>query len=399
MPKNDQQTEEKVDDDQFKTYKNDPSKSSLLDLPPEILRHVFSFFPEDELAKAGGICKATHTHSRDLALQKNASKSKFQWKHDGHTNGFDNAKEISCIAPFSENLILISSYDGTVRVWNLNTHRCDYVLSAKKGYISFVAKLSDTKIVCGCQDNALQVWDFTNGQVETIPTDCHMPACGLVLASGEVLSASYSDIYGNRNGRIGDGTLRLWNLATRKGVNLGGAVNCLLQTSKGTIISGSQDKKVVLWQRDKHIKTLSGCGSAIIAVAELSDSRIVAVDENSIIYVWDRARPSEPKLMQSDLYKVNPIIGITVLSNDILLCISASMHTFWDLDVGICLKEENRTENLSKAVLITEDGRLIMGTKTGDLIFEALPSFDLLPNRERANSEEESESGSFCICN
>lgn len=347
MRKNELQTEEKEEDDQLIT-----NKSSPLDLPRKVSRHLF-------------------------------------WKHDGNYGRpdlFDMAKEISCIAPFSPDLILIGSYDGTVRVWNLRTQCFDHVFFAEKGYISFVAKLSDEKIVCGCQDNALQIWDLVTREVKTIPTPSHMPACGVVLPSGEVLSASYLDNYGNKNGRLSDGTFRLWNLETGKGVNLAGVVNCIVQTAKGTIISGSRDKQVDIWLRDKRIETLRGCQATVVAVAELSTGLIVAVDEKSIIYVWDRTKPLEPKVIQSNLEKVDSIIGIAALPDDSLLCISTSMRTVWDLEAGICLKKENSAERLTKAVLITEDRTIITGTKSGGLLVEDLSSLDFLANKETANS-------------
>jgi len=82
----------------------------------------------------------------------------------GHT------EHINAVFNLPDGRILSSSYDRTLRVWNLKTGTCEVVLTGlgKSSYIRNIVIISSDRILtiasCNTYDNEIRIWNITNGK-------------------------------------------------------------------------------------------------------------------------------------------------------------------------------------------------------------------------------------------
>ena len=69
-----------------------------------------------------------------------------------HTN------HVTKLEVYSENILLSSSLDGTVKLWDYRNNSCVNTLPVKTP-VSSVVLLDKTTIVCAGQDKMIYVWD------------------------------------------------------------------------------------------------------------------------------------------------------------------------------------------------------------------------------------------------
>src|SRR5437870_4202320 len=126
-------------------FDNENNKSEIEKMPQEILVHFFSFFNKRELAKAGEVCRSFYALSRDEQLQKNAIYPKLDYTQllPKKTQQIFTNEMLTCIAVLSENELVSSSFNKTVRIWNFKTGQCTKLFIGHEDWVRGVAKLSD----------------------------------------------------------------------------------------------------------------------------------------------------------------------------------------------------------------------------------------------------------------
>ena len=70
----------------------------------------------------------------------------------GHTS------DVNSVAKLSESLVMSGSDDNTLRVWDHTGNEFIKVLRGHTSYVSSVAKISDSLVVSGSLDRSLRVW-------------------------------------------------------------------------------------------------------------------------------------------------------------------------------------------------------------------------------------------------
>jgi small GTP-binding protein len=139
----------------------------------------------------------------------------------------------------SKPLLLSSSVDRTIRLWDLRSGQCLRTLSESVGAVT-AARFAEDAIISCSLDDAIHVWD----ELETeVPRDLrgHTGGVHSVQVSGSTLVSAGAD-----------GTIRVWNLHTGRCLRVLeghiGGVRSLALNGKGTLLlSGSDDCTVRLW--------------------------------------------------------------------------------------------------------------------------------------------------------
>jgi small GTP-binding protein len=139
----------------------------------------------------------------------------------------------------SKPLLLSTSVDRTIRLWDLNTGQCLRIISEGVGAVTSARFVGDAIVSCS-KDDSILVWDEVNGAV---PKELRGHAGGVhsVTVAGSSLVSGGAD-----------GTIRMWNLRTGQCLRVleghTGGVLCLIPNGKGTLLlSGSDDCTVRLW--------------------------------------------------------------------------------------------------------------------------------------------------------
>jgi WD40 repeat protein len=172
-----------------------------------------------------------------------------------------------------------------------------HILTGHTQPIICVAMSPDGKtIASGSQDNTIKLWNAATGELLETLTGHHSAIIALAFSpDGKILASS-------SNHEFNDGTIKLWDLNTRKLQKSLGAslVNLRVGSlafsrdqqylASGHIGFTAVDTAIRIWQidRGKVAYTLKGHGWEVTAIAFSSDGRIlVSGGADSAIMIWD----------------------------------------------------------------------------------------------------------------
>jgi WD40 repeat protein/serine/threonine protein kinase len=197
----------------------------------------------------------------------------------GHT------REVVALAYSPDGKQLASgSWDGTVRLWNMEKGREAFVLKAHTKEVSAVAFSPDGKrLASGSQDSTVRLWDIEKaGQPLVLEHARPVTVVGFSPDGERLASASL------------DGTVRLWDKTGQAVLVLEGhtrEVEAMVFSPDGKrLASGSLDGTVHLWRTDRKQKPLvfKGHTREVGAVAFSPDGkRLASASGDRTVRLWD----------------------------------------------------------------------------------------------------------------
>jgi WD40 repeat protein len=113
-----------------------------------------------------------------------------------------------------------SSSDDTVRIWNLTTNTCKFILTGHTSYVRGLKQITPSILASGSWDETIKLWDMTTGQlIRTLTGHTHWILLSVDLLNSQTLVSG-----------SGDETIKLWNWST-------GECFGTLQTTGSRIVS------------------------------------------------------------------------------------------------------------------------------------------------------------------
>ncbi len=185
------------------------------------------------------------------------------------------------------NILVSGSYDGTVRLWDMATHRqIGAPLTGHDGKVYSVVFSPDGKVIAsGAGDGTVRLWDMATHRQIGAPLTSH---------DGEIYAVAYS-----RDGKTlatgaDDGTVRLWDVATHHQIGTltshDSEINSVAFSPDGkTLATGSGDGTVRLWD----VTTQQQAGNfpsngEINSVAFSPDGKTLATGSgDGTVRLWD----------------------------------------------------------------------------------------------------------------
>ncbi len=237
---------------------------------------------------------------------------------------------VRALALTGDGRVVSGSYDGTVKVWDLNSGQEQRTLSGHGGVVWALAMTGDGRVVSGSYEGTVKLWDLNSAHKErTLSGHGGVVYALAMTGDGRVVSGSY------------DGTVKVWDLnSAHKERTLsghGGWVNALAMTRDGRVVSGADDGTVKVWDlaSGQEQRTLSGHGGAVNALAMTGDGRVVSGSSDGTVKVWDLASGQEQRALSGHGGWVNAL----AMTGDGRVVSGSEDGTVkvWDLNSGSCL--------------------------------------------------------------
>ena len=245
------------------------------------------------------------------------------------------------IIPLLDGRLASCSSDKTVKVWDLSKpdgQRCVVRLYGHVGVVMCIAQLPDGRLVSGSSDWSLMVWDLSkpDGQRRVAVLLGHVGSVRsvTVLSCGHLASCSL------------DLTVKIWNpdrqqcVATLKAVDINfTCANSITELADGRL-AVSYGMIIKVWDLStpdgqQCVATLSGHTEHVLSVTALSDGRLVSCSYDKTIKVWDLSRPNKEQCVASLNGHYRWVALVLQLDNGWLVSCSVDHKIkLWDLTGG-----------------------------------------------------------------
>lgn len=238
------------------------------------------------------------------------------------------------------NVIISASWDGTVKMWNVETGECLATLECKIGGITSINTFdNDTKLIVGSAQGLVSLWDL---QTKTIIGEIYEQTAVTVSAVGvwEDQSKFFAASF--------DGTVYIWNLGTKRcekklRKHTKRIVDAVMYDSDTRLITVSEDKLGLIWDLEQGtlLRTLEGHSAPVQVVIVYGESqRAITGSTDGQIIAWDICTEDIGQLIVSSLDDhTASIISIHVFEGDLNKMYTHSMDRklrVWDMAANIC---------------------------------------------------------------
>jgi guanine nucleotide-binding protein subunit beta-2-like 1 protein len=257
---------------------------------------------------------ATHPTKGDMLLSASRDKSVMLWSLTGEEGSCGFARRrltghshiVQDVVISSDGQFALSgSWDGTLRLWDLNTGATTrQFIGHKKDVLSVAFSVDNRQIVSGSRDRTLKLWNTLAECKFTITDDCHKEWVSCVRFSP---SASNSLIVSCGWDKL----VKVWNLANCKLrtdlIGHTGYLNTVTVSPDGSLCaSGGKDGTAMLWDLTEGKRLYSLEAGDIIHSLVFSPNRYwLCAATSTCIRIWDL----ESKIVVDELRPEMPPLG------------------------------------------------------------------------------------------
>jgi WD40 repeat protein len=251
--------------------------------------------------------------------------------------------------------VLSGSDDKTVRLWDVESGRCLRRFEGHIGRICSVAFSRDgQRVISGSDDKTLRLWDVESGHCLRVFARHEGPISSVVwgLDGKCILSGSP------------DGTVRLWDVDTGRclrvfeGPSDSGLALAFIEDIRRSL-SGFVDSTVSLSDIDcgRCLRVFAGHSASILSVAFSKDGRRALSGSNdNIVRLWDI---DSGRCLRIFAGHSEPVWSVA-FSKDGRRALSGSSDNtirFWEVDSGRCVRVFEGHANSVLSVAFSNDGR------------------------------------------
>jgi WD40 repeat protein len=182
-------------------------------------------------------------------------------------------------------MLVSSSWDATIKLWNIKTMTNCLTINAQNGNYIYCARLNlaDNEIIAGGEFRTVDIWDVGKGNGQKINSLYgHLERINNLKYKDDIIFSGSED----KNGRI-------WDKRSAKcEILLTGHSRGITQIDYDQInrrvITSSNDKTIKLWdiRKNKEIRTLVGHSNAVYAIA-FDQTKLISGSKDNSIRMWN----------------------------------------------------------------------------------------------------------------
>ncbi|KAG0221029.1 WD domain protein, partial [Mortierella sp. GBA43] len=298
------------------------------------------------------------------------------WTLEGHTLDIN----VIVYSP-NGNQLASGANDNTVRLWDIKSGSCSYVLrchdargSRRRRVHSVAYSPGGDQVATAGTNLVIQLWDTSSGECLYF----------LIGHPSTIKCVIYSQTGNSIVSSAANGTIRQWNLNTSKHPrfirgHLDGVEMLLLSPQGNRLVSSSYDRSVRVWNMStgKCLLTFAGMNHASAIRYSPRDEQVAIAGEDDTIYLWDTLSGAQLALEGHS----GCIFDIAYSPKGDLLasCSHDGTVRLWDTVSGICRQTITGEPDTFQFICFSLKGDFII---TGDEK-TAIRLFDVASTRSR----------------
>ena len=225
-----------------------------------------------------------------------------------------------CLLEFKPNFLLVGTNENYISLWNLNSHKREYIFEGHTMWVNGLAKCNEEKFASCSNDKNIIIWDFTNKTlVNKISAHNESILTIIKLNNGNLCSGSCDLI------------IKIWNWETAeclyKYEGFENWIRCICQFDDQTLIVGS-DKTITIL-KNKEIKAiLSEHNNDVRNICKIDENYFASASFDNTIKIWNINFLSCEQTLEGHTSNVVNIIKLKG-SNSLASCSTDNTIKIW----------------------------------------------------------------------
>jgi WD40 repeat protein len=258
---------------------------------------------------------------------------------------------VSTLAVLPDRRIVIGSLDGWLQIWDTELGKLGPRLERHQKPLRCIVCINEETFVTAADDNKLLTWNMT-GEFLGIFANHTSPIKALAMIGTDYLA-----------GAAADGTIRVWDVATRQlvGVLPGHvrAVTCLVPLSGVQLVSGSDDRTVRTWDvyKQTYGRLLGKHYGQVKSLVSVGGTRVVSASSDRLLKVWD-IKSDDRIEMKAFADHTDSVEALTILDEDTVIsgCRDGRINV-WNLsDSRLQSRRPNKhTKSVRRISLVSDE--------------------------------------------
>ena len=205
------------------------------------------------------------------------------WNLNLSTNNQETIKEegnVLCLLEFEENMLLSGNNKNNINLWNLKSLKLSFSFKGHKLWVNALTKINNQLFASCSNDNQIRIWDYKN-KICTKILNGHLKGIfTLITLKNGYLCSGGADL-----------SIKIWdiNCDKCKATLLGHKkwIKCLCELTPNYIISGSDDRSIKLWSNNKCKYTFLGHERSVRTICRVDNNFFVSGSFDKTIRIWD----------------------------------------------------------------------------------------------------------------